>query len=163
MPTYLVSSNDLKDDLINLNIPPGVKYFTDDAKLMYTNLPTEEAIASIGKYIMENREQFFHLSFRVIRDALCIIMIMNFFTFGNGHWLQETGAVLETPPAPICAQTTFDIHEIKMILHFILSLLLYKRYIDEIIGIWVPRVYPTKEDVQWRAFKTLLNMQIGLE
>eukprot|EP00957_Ditylum_brightwellii_P114371 8720291-Ditylum_brightwellii.AAC.1 len=50
-----------------------------------------------------------------------------------------------------------------MILHFILSLLLYKRYIDDIIGAWVPRDDPTKEDVEWRAFKTLLNMWFGLE
>eukprot|EP00957_Ditylum_brightwellii_P131917 10059155-Ditylum_brightwellii.AAC.1 len=49
-----------------------------------------------------------------------------------------------------------------MILHFILSIL-YKGYIDDIIGVWVPRDDPTKEDVEWRAFKTLLNMWFGLE
>eukprot|EP00957_Ditylum_brightwellii_P112419 8570852-Ditylum_brightwellii.AAC.1 len=50
-----------------------------------------------------------------------------------------------------------------MILLFILSLLLYKRYIDDIIGVWVPKDEPTKEEVEWRVFKTLLNMWFGLE
>eukprot|EP00957_Ditylum_brightwellii_P086189 6558351-Ditylum_brightwellii.AAC.1 len=67
------------------------------------------------------------------------------------------------PPAPTYAQTTFGIHEIKMIIHFISSLLLYKRYIDDIIGVWVPSDDPTTEDIEWRAFKMLLNMWFGLE
>eukprot|EP00957_Ditylum_brightwellii_P203830 15336415-Ditylum_brightwellii.AAC.1 len=90
MPTYFANSKDLKYDLIKLNIPPGAKLFTADAMLMCTNLPTKQAIVSIGKYLMENRDEFCHLPITAICDALWIIMTMNAFTFGNSYWLQET-------------------------------------------------------------------------
>eukprot|EP00957_Ditylum_brightwellii_P098051 7469317-Ditylum_brightwellii.AAC.1 len=163
MPTCLANGKDIKDDLFKLNIPPGAKLFTTDTMLMYTNLPTKQAIVLIDKYLMENRDIFCHLPITAIRDTLCIIMIMNIFIFGNIHWLQETEASMETPPAPTYAQTTSGTHEIKMIIHFISSFLLYKRYIDNIISVWVPRDDPTTEDIEWKAFKTLLNIWFDLE
>eukprot|EP00957_Ditylum_brightwellii_P059701 4532653-Ditylum_brightwellii.AAC.1 len=68
-----------------------------------------------------------------------------------------------TPPAPDYAQTTFGKHEVLMLARFITSLLLYKRYINDICGVWVPKTDTAREDMQWRAFKTLLNMWFGLE
>eukprot|EP00957_Ditylum_brightwellii_P018454 1387938-Ditylum_brightwellii.AAC.1 len=43
-----------------------------------------------------------------------------------------------------------------MSLNFICSLLL-------IIGFWIPRDNSDQEDVEWRAFKTLLNMWFCLK
>eukprot|EP00957_Ditylum_brightwellii_P002756 211555-Ditylum_brightwellii.AAC.1 len=40
MPTYWEDSKQLKDNLIQLNVPPGAKIFTADATSMYTNLKT---------------------------------------------------------------------------------------------------------------------------
>eukprot|EP00957_Ditylum_brightwellii_P054016 4091592-Ditylum_brightwellii.AAC.1 len=71
--------------------------------------------------------------------------------------------LVTTPPATIYAQTTFGTHEIKTTICFILSLLLCKRYIDDIIGVWVPRDDPTADDVEWKVFKMFLNMWFGLE
>eukprot|EP00957_Ditylum_brightwellii_P093788 7141450-Ditylum_brightwellii.AAC.1 len=112
---------------------------------------------------MENRDEFCHLLITAIHDALHITMTMNIFTISDSHWLQETRAAIGMPPAPTYAQTTFGAHEIKMIIRFIFSLLLYKRYIDDIIGVWVPRDDPATDDVEWRTFKTLLNMCFDLE
>eukprot|EP00957_Ditylum_brightwellii_P106467 8121819-Ditylum_brightwellii.AAC.1 len=68
-----------------------------------------------------------------------------------------------TPPALNYAQTTFGMHEVLMLARFITSLLLYKRYIDDIRGVWVPKTNTVREDTEWRAYKTLLNMWFGLE
>eukprot|EP00957_Ditylum_brightwellii_P093059 7085692-Ditylum_brightwellii.AAC.1 len=64
--------------------------------------------------------------------------------FGDAHFLQLTGATMDTPPALNHAQTTFGTHEILMVAHFITSLLLYKRYIDDICGVWVPKTDTAK-------------------
>eukprot|EP00957_Ditylum_brightwellii_P095335 7261854-Ditylum_brightwellii.AAC.1 len=82
---------------------------------------------------------------------------------GDAHFLQITGAAMGTPPAPDYAQTTFRTHEVLMIACFITSLLLYKRYIDDICGVWIPKTDASEEDKELRSFQTLLNMWFGLE
>eukprot|EP00957_Ditylum_brightwellii_P021444 1617908-Ditylum_brightwellii.AAC.1 len=113
---------------------------------------------ALGKYLTENNEQFHHLPLKAIKIAMTIIMTYSIFTFGDAHFLQLTGAAMGTPQALDYAQTTFGTHEVLMIARFITSLLLYKRYIDDICGTWVPKTDTAKEDTEWRAFKTLLNM-----
>eukprot|EP00957_Ditylum_brightwellii_P033022 2503689-Ditylum_brightwellii.AAC.1 len=54
MLSYLNDSKQLKDDLIRINVPPGVKLFTANATLMYTNLKTEFVIDALGKYLTNN-------------------------------------------------------------------------------------------------------------
>eukprot|EP00957_Ditylum_brightwellii_P055286 4190278-Ditylum_brightwellii.AAC.1 len=130
---------------------------------MYTNLKTEFAFDALGKYLTKNNAQFCHLPLKAIKTALTIVMIYNVFTLGDAHFLQLTGAAMGTPPAPDYAQTTFRTHEVLMLAQFITSMLLYKQYIDDICGVWVPKTDTTKEDTKWRAFKTLLNMWFGLE
>ena len=163
MPTYLADSRQLKEDLIKLNVPPGAKIFTADATSMYTNLKTEVALNALGKYITENSAQFRHLPLKALKIALTIIMTYNVFTFGDAHFLQLTGAGMGTPPAPDYAQATFGTHEVFMLARFLTSLLLYKRYIDDICGVWVPKTDAAQEDTEWRAFTMLLNMWFGLE
>eukprot|EP00957_Ditylum_brightwellii_P154015 11722389-Ditylum_brightwellii.AAC.1 len=74
MPSYLANSNELKEELIMLNLLPGARLFTAHATSMYTNIKTEQGIASLGEYLMENQENFWHLPITFIRDALNIIM-----------------------------------------------------------------------------------------
>eukprot|EP00957_Ditylum_brightwellii_P187242 14260456-Ditylum_brightwellii.AAC.1 len=163
MPTYLADSKQLKDDLIQFNIPPGAKIFTADATSMYTNLKTEFALDALGKYFNEKNEQFCHLLLKAIKTSLTIVMTYNVFTFGDAHFLQLTGVAMVTPPATDYAQTTFSTYEVLMLARFITSLLLYKRYINNICGVWVPKIDTAREDMEWRAFKTLLHMWFGLE
>eukprot|EP00957_Ditylum_brightwellii_P115626 8819713-Ditylum_brightwellii.AAC.1 len=135
MPMYLADSKQLKDDLIQLNIPPGAMIFTADATSMYTNLKTEFALDALGKYLTENNEQFCHLLLKATETALTIVMMYNVFTFGDAHFLQLNEAAMSTPPAPDYAQTTFVMHEVLILACFITSLLLYTRYIDDICGV----------------------------
>eukprot|EP00957_Ditylum_brightwellii_P031167 2362053-Ditylum_brightwellii.AAC.1 len=130
---------------------------------MYTNLKTEVALDALGKYLTNNNEQFCHLLLKAIKTALTIVMTYNGFTFRDAHFLQLTGAAMGTPPALDYVQTMFGTHEVLMLAQFITSLLLYKQYIDDICGVWVPKTDTAKEDTKWRAFKGLLNMWFGLE
>eukprot|EP00957_Ditylum_brightwellii_P152496 11607551-Ditylum_brightwellii.AAC.1 len=125
MPSYLANSKELKEELIKLNILPSAHLFTANAILMYTNIKTEQAIVSLGTYIMYNHETFKHLPITAICDALKIIMHYNVFIFGDSHWLQILGAAMGTPLAPTYAQATFGIHKIFFLKWFTLLLLLY--------------------------------------
>eukprot|EP00957_Ditylum_brightwellii_P023851 1799191-Ditylum_brightwellii.AAC.1 len=163
VPSYLANSKKLKEELITLNLPPGAHLFTANATLMYTNIKTKQAIASLGEYLMENQETFRYLPITAIRDALNIIMKYNIFTFGDAHFLQLIGPDMGTLPAPTYATTTLGTHEICILRQFILRLLLYRRYIDDFLGIWVPPDNLNNEATEWRAFWTLLNMWFGME
>eukprot|EP00957_Ditylum_brightwellii_P035571 2697002-Ditylum_brightwellii.AAC.1 len=70
MSLYLANSKELKEELIKLNLPTGAHLFTANTTLMYTNIKTEQAIASLGRYLMKNRETFKNLPTTTIQDAL---------------------------------------------------------------------------------------------
>ena len=115
IPSYLANSKELKEELITINLPPGARLFTADATSMYTNIKTDQAIASLGEYLIENQQTFRHLPIAAIRDVLKLIMKYNIFTFGNAHFLQLIGAAMGTPPAPTYAtmqpHARLDLHK----------------------------------------------------
>jgi hypothetical protein len=80
----------------------------------------------------------------------------NIFTFANSYWLQTTGTAMGTPVACTYATITFGHFENTVLLStFKWHLLFFKRYIDDIIGIWIP---PNDNDPgPWDYFKTKLN------
>ena len=51
LPSYLKNTKDLKDALVQLQLPPGAMLFTADAVSMYTNIDTRIALRSIGQYL----------------------------------------------------------------------------------------------------------------
>ena len=68
-----------------------------------------------------------------------------------------------TPPACNYATIYFACHEHKIIRRFKSNLPLYRRYIDDIIGIWVPSGSPTEDDCRWTAFQEAIDGFHGLE
>jgi len=74
----------------------------------------------------------------------------NIFHFADTYWLQLTGTAMGTPTACSYASITYGQHENN-----------YRRYIDDIFGIWVP---PTTNNIEtWEMFKTKLNSWGKLE
>jgi hypothetical protein len=132
LPTYLKSSFELTELLNDLpDLPPGTKLFTADAVSMYTNIDTDHAFSVIQRFLPTT------LMNKAIMTALENIMKHNFLTFGDTSWLQLTGTAMGTPPAPMYATLYFGIHEQETILRkYRRFLLFYKRYIDDVIGIW---------------------------
>lgn len=77
----------------------------------------------------------------------------NVFTFGDTHWIQLSGTAMGTPPTCNYATLFFAIHEDK-ILPSHPNIICYKRYIDDVCGIWVPSDDATTNTDNWLRFQT---------
>jgi len=63
----------------------------------------------------------------------------NIFAFQDSHWLQLSGTAMGTPTVCAYATITYGHYKNTLILpNFSNNLLYYKRYIDDIFGIWIP-------------------------
>ena len=155
--SYFKSSFDLKKELNTLAIPPNSFLFIADAVSMYTNIPTDRALLFIGKYLQQKR--FPGIPVQALMEALRLVMKNNIFTFGNTTWKQLTGTAMGTPPAPPWATLYFALCEESVITQYVTNLPLYRRFIDDIIGVWT--VTNANTDKQsWTSFKAAINSPI---
>ena len=108
---------------------------------MYNNIDTDHAIRVITWWIEDlDRRGLLPLGFPVdaVLSAMRIIMKNNFFEFGDLFFLQLLGTAMGTSAAVMWATIYFAYHEVHTILPKYGHLLLYfKRYIDDIFGIWI--------------------------
>jgi len=159
--SYFKSSFDLKTDLVALQLPPDARLFSADAIAMYTNIPTARALREIAQYLRTQGHQYCSVSTNAIIDALRLIMTNNIFTFGDTCWKQISGTAMGTPPAPPYATLYYAIHEELLLEEFGDNLLLYKRFIDDVLGIWVV-TDPTTDTARWNSFQSRMNEYHGL-
>jgi hypothetical protein len=154
IPSYIKDSRDLLNEITLLTLPPGAKLFTADATAMYTNITTYhgvQAIQGIFNTYSDSIPHTFPKSFFL--TTLEIIMDNNIFSFGDTFWRQLHGTTMGTPAAPLYSILSFGFHENTMILpNFANNLFYYKRFIDDVFGIWVDT-----PDKPWESFKTHLN------
>jgi hypothetical protein len=139
IPSYIKNSTKLIHDLKNLTLPQNARLFTADASSMYTNIDTRTGIEAFQHLftlytdlIPEDFPKDFFLT------TLDIIMNNNIFSFGDTFWRQLQGTAMGTPAAPLYSIITYGYHENTRILNtYHSNLIYYKRYIDDIFGIWV--------------------------
>ena len=153
---YFKSSFDLKNELTGLQLPPGAQFFTADAVSMYTNINTSQAIREIARYLRQHARDFPTVPVKALIGALRLVMTNNIIHFGDTFWLQLQGTAMGTPPAPPYANLFFAIHEILLLDEFKDNLFLYRRFIDDILGIWVP-TDPTTDDATYTRFQRRTN------
>ena len=162
LPSYVKSSFDVKQQVTGLHLPHNARLFTADAVSMYTNIPTSTALREIKRYLLDNSHQFPKLNVAAVTQALELIMTHNVVQFGDTHWLQLSGTAMGTPPAPAYATIFYGIHEATILERFAAigparRLGYYRRYIDDILGIWIPHPSPRRNERDWLAFQELLN------
>jgi hypothetical protein len=88
-------------------------------------------------------------------ETLEIVMKNNIFSFADSYWLQLCGTAMGTPVACAYATITYGHFENTVILpNYSANLLFYRRYIDDIFGIWLQSPNNTST---WRNFKSDLN------
>jgi len=155
--SHVKNSLNVIEDLKNIVLPKNALIFTADAVSMYTNIKTDIGISTIKDFLSTNLnkipENFPHELFLQILEC---IMTHNVFSFSDTYWLQLTGTAMGTPSACSYATITFGHFENSIILeNFKHELLYYKRYIDDIIGIWLPP--STNARSSWNNFKHTLN------
>jgi len=81
----------------------------------------------------------------------------NIFSFQDTYWLQTSGTAMGTPVACAYATITFGHYENSILLpNFKSNLLYYRRYIDDIFGIWIPTTSGSNAET-WESFKKQLN------
>ena len=152
--TYFKSSFDLKQELLQLHLPPGARFFVADAVSMYTNIQTAPALREIARYLHQHAHQFADIPIAALIDALRLVMNNNIVQFGDTHWKQITGCAMGTPPAPPYATVFYAIWEETLLREYGRNLFLLRRYIDDMLGIWIP----TPDDAaQWTGFCNRLN------
>ena len=154
--SYFKSSTELKREIVNIQLPSDCLLFTADAVSMYTNINTDKAIAVIATYLHANEQLFPEVPVDALIEALRIIMTNNIFRFGDTTWHQLEGTAMGTPPAPPYATLFYAIHEDTLLLEFGSELVYYKRFIDDIFGIWRINNRTTDPEV-WSSFKQRLN------
>jgi len=156
--SYIKNSTEVIKDLKALHIPKGARLFSADATAMYTNINTNLGISAIREFITSHREKLppdFPTELFLL--VLTLVMKLNVFTFADTFWLQMVGTAMGTPVACSYATVSFGHYENNTVLpQFSTNLIYYKRYIDDVIGIWMPSERNNSET--WTKFKdTLCN------
>lgn len=164
MPSYFKSSFDLKQELTGLDIPPySARLFTADAVSMYTSIPTNPALNSIAAYLRNNMQRYHHeLPIEAVIEALRLVMKNNIFTFGDMTFKQLNGTAMGTPPAPPFATIYYGIHEATFLNNYPGRLLFYRRFIDDVFGIWIIHPDPDTDAQLWQQFQAEMNTAPGL-
>ena len=161
--SYFKNTLELKKQLLELHLPPNARLFTADAVTMYTNIPTYTALNVIGKYHTQHQRKcngdYPH---DAVWAGLHLIMTLNIFTFGDLTFKQLNGTAMGTPPAPPYATIYYGIHEEKFPTHHSQRIIYYRRFIDNVIGIWYPNKNPQLNALEWNAFKNKMNAFPGL-
>ena len=149
-PSYFKDSFALKDLLLALKLPPTARIFTADAESMYTNIPTEAALAAISVFLIAKRGD--NKLTQALISALQLVFRFNFLKFGDTYWQQISGTAMGTPSAPAWAILYYALHENDLVQHWQQNLFFYKRFIDDVIGIWIPNPDPIQDSQLWSDF-----------
>jgi hypothetical protein len=161
--SYTKNSESIIKDLQHLHLPEEALLFTADAKSMYTNIDSNTGITSIRDFITTNISQLPQdFPTDLFLQTLKIVMENNVFEFAGSYWLQLIGTAMGTPAACAYATISYGQHENSVILpNYAQQLLYYKRYIDDIFGIWLPPKH--NHLTKWNEFKQHLNSWGSLE
>ena len=108
--SYLKDSFSLKDQLVQLSIPPGGKLFTCDATSMYTNIRTGPAIKHISHYhCTEHEKTFHHYNKDALIKAIYIVFENSIIVFEDIYWRQISGTGMGISPAQPWATIFFGL------------------------------------------------------
>jgi hypothetical protein len=145
------------EEMKNLVIPDNALLFAADATSMYTNIDIDIGISAVRNFLQCNKAQISQdFPTELFLQILQLVMQNNIFSFANTYWLQLTGTAMGTPVACAYATVTFGQYENSLILQkYRRQLLYYRRYIDDIIGIWLPD--NNNDSSTWQGFKEDLN------
>jgi hypothetical protein len=160
LPTHIRDSEALQEDLRKAfpnGLPKGAKLFSVDAVAMYSNIDTEHGIEVITTWLKQHGDTLpSDTPVDFIIAALKEIMENNIFQFGDTFWRQVLGCAMGTSTAVNYAYLYVGLLEIQRLLkHHKASLLFFKRFIDDGIGVFLPP--PDGSDTAWKHFFADLN------
>lgn len=154
VPTYLRDGQQVLDEVSTLDLPSNAILFTADANSMYNNIDTNHACEVIGSWLDELAPQI-GADFPVdaIKTAMNVIMRNNIFEWGDLYFLQLLGTAMGTSAAVMWATLYFGYHEVHTLLpRFGRHLLYFRRFIDDMIGVWL-----SDDSSAWIDFQAAVN------
>ena len=159
LPYYLKDSFSLRDQVLKEPFNPSCdRWFVADAKAMYDNIDTTHALEQFREFF--NTSDYVlpseHAMTDCIIEALDILMNNNIIQFDDLFFRQKNGTAMGAPPAPPYATIYFAIHELKIVPKYE-SLVFYKRYIDDALGLWRRHANPVVDLSNWTKFQADMN------
>ena len=89
-----------------------------------------------------------------VKDAIVLVMKKNIFEWGDKYFLQLLDTVMGTSTACIWTRIYFAVHKTQYLIPtYSANLLVYKLFIDNIFGTWIP----SKDRHAWQKFKDDTN------
>ena len=137
-PSYFKDSFELKAILDTLKFHPTALLFTAHAYWMYTNIKTDPALKSIAHLIRNNIPSMGDDKKEALIEAMNIVFRNNLFKFGDTFWRQKSGTAMGTSPAPTYATIFYALHKNEMLPRWSEQVVFYKRFIDDVLGVWLP-------------------------
>jgi len=162
--SYFKNSFVLRQQLVELVLPPNARLFTADAVSMYTNIPTNRAAIMLGHLLRTYQRDLDHTyPVMAVLKGLSLVMRNNVFTFGDCVFRQLNGTAMGTSPAPPYATLYYAAFENDFLSRFEDSLLFYRRFIDDVFGVWLCHADPAVDARRWQSFITAMNTGSELE
>lgn len=138
VPTYIQDSNQLLEDLKQLDIlPTNAQLFTADAVSMYTYIDSAHALQVMEDSLTLHQDQLpEYFPTAALLDALHIVMEDNVFELKLEHFKQLIRTAMETPVACIYATLYYSSHEGQQLLTKYQSEIQFLwRFIDDMFGV----------------------------
>ena len=140
IPTYVKDGNQVLSKIGSLKLPPYALLVVTDSNYMYSNIDADHAIIVITwwlKDLLEKKELPANFPLDAVLSDMTTVMGNNIFEFGDCYFLKLLGTAMCTSVAVMWVTLYYAYHEVHMIIpkhgH---HLLYFKRFIDDILGIW---------------------------
>ena len=106
---------------------------------MYTNIDTTHAIEVISQWLDSLHDKLPpNFPLNAIKEAMVLVMENNIFKWGDLYFLQLLGTAMGTTAASMWDTIYFAVHECNTLIPgFEQNLILFKRFIDDMFGIWI--------------------------
>ncbi|XP_069507297.1 uncharacterized protein [Ambystoma mexicanum] len=138
IPTYLKDTTDFLNCIQEVRaLSPDCILFSMDVCSLYTSIPHVEGIQAVEWLLLNS--QATRGDPELIVKFLSLILNNNYFRFQGNFYLQVTGTSMGSAMAPVYANTFMYRFEHRHALeneNWSSRILLWKRYIDDIFGIW---------------------------
>jgi hypothetical protein len=118
-------------------LDPTCTLVTADVTSLYTEIPTDDGIATVARYL--DRVRFATPAHRqLIVSVLALVLKNNYFTYCDGHnnlyyFHQKKGTAMGTPCAVVYANIYMYDLEYPILKEHRLTVLFYRRFLDDIL------------------------------
>lgn len=130
--SYIKDTNHLIELLKDLTLPTGSRLITFDVSALYTNIPHDEGIQAVKIYMTKH---YTEREATLITTLTKLVLESNNFVFDNQHYIQTSGTAMGTRMAPCYANIFMDSFEERHLPNIPIPIILWKRYIDDILVI----------------------------